>query len=489
MLDSRTGREAVIALCAGLAGVAGSYLLAGSTRAFVVAPIDVLVVNLTPGAIVAWMIENVGTEAHLIHLAISGLVATVLLAAAARAGIRLARSPGPPVAGVLFAGLLAWGATWGITRAPTLSLGAAVPVAVVAGLAVLPRATASHDPSRRRVLVAGAAALSALGVAGLLGRGLGGGSGGGDGEAPIDEEVMALRREADELSLSVATDDMPGLVTEIGDFYHTDIASFDPQIAAEDWSLTITGEVGEDVTVTYDELTAMPTEHRHVTLRCVGESLNGRKLDSAVWTGTPIRTLLEEAAPDSECNCVMLRADDGYFVQFPLAALADGFLAWGMNGEPLPRSHGAPVRALVPGHWGETNVKWLEQIELLDEAVDGYWEQRGWHGTGPVETVAKLWSVADLDDGRVEVAGHAYAGTRGIDRVEVSTDGGETWTDATLSEPLPGEDVWRQWRHRFERDGTHDVVVRATDGEGRLQPREERDSFPSGATGWVTQSV
>jgi len=121
--------------------------------------------------------------------------------------------------------------------------------------------------------------------------------------------------------------------------------------------------------------------------------------------------------------------------------------------------------------------------------MDGYWEQRGWHGTGPVNTVAKLWSTTTLDSGAIELAGHAYAGTRGIDRVEVSTDGGSTWRHAELSERLPGDDVWRQWRHEFDPDGSHEVVVRAIDGEGTVQPEARSDAYPSGATGWVRQTV
>jgi DMSO/TMAO reductase YedYZ molybdopterin-dependent catalytic subunit len=278
-------------------------------------------------------------------------------------------------------------------------------------------------------------------------------------------------------------------VSTFEEFYYVDIAEFDPTLSPDDWSLTITGEVGDDVTVTFDELTNMPTDRRFVTLRCVGEKLNGHKLDTAIWTGTPIAPLLEKADPDGECGCAMLHAEDDYFVQFPIEALEDGFLAWGMNGQPLPRAHGHPVRVLIPGHWGETNVKWLSEIELLDKEMDGYWEQRGWHGTGPVNTVAKLWSDTELGNGNIEVAGHAYAGTRGIDRVEVSIDGGDTWQDAALSEPLPGADVWRQWRHEFAPDGTHEVVVRAVDGQGALQPQEQSGSFPSGATGWVSKTI
>jgi hypothetical protein len=106
-----------------------------------------------------------------------------------------------------------------------------------------------------------------------------------------------------------------------------------------------------------------------------------------------------------------------------------------------------------------------------------------------VNTVAKLWTTNRLDDGRVEVAGPAYAGTRGIETVEVSTDSGDSWVEADLSAPLPGEDVWRQWVHRYEPAGPHEVVVRAWDGTGTRQPRTEADAFPSGPSGWVTRTV
>jgi len=187
----------------------------------------------------------------------------------------------------------------------------------------------------------------------------------------------------------------------------------------------------------------------------------------------------------------MLRGEDGYYVQFPVDVLAEGFLAWGMNGKELPAGHGHPVRVLIPGHWGETNVKWLSEIELLNVEEDGYWEERGWEGTGEVKTVAKLWDegVTEIDDGRIELAGHAYAGTRGIERIEVSTDGGGSWTDAALSDPLPDADVWRQWRHVFDPDGTHEVVVRAVDGEGNRQIREPSDPSPTGSSGWVRRTV
>jgi len=483
---SRT--DLLYAVLAGITGLAGSYAVGGYTRQFIAAPIDAIVVRMTPGAIVAFMIQNVGEQGHLLHIALSFAIAAGSLAATALVGLYAARRLDRPTVGVGLAGTLAWGLTTLITAEPLLAVGAAGPVTVFAAIGAAPNASAEHDPSRRRTLLSGVSALAFLGFSVGFRRLVPDADADAGETRELDEEVPEIMRGADENSLDVEGD-IPGLVSTFDEFYNVDIAEFDPNLSPEDWSLTITGEVGDDVTVDFDELTDRPTERRFVTLRCVGENLNGQKLDNAVWTGTPIKPLLEEADTEGECGCAMLRAEDDYFVQFPIEALENGFLAWGMNGQSLPKSHGHPVRVLIPGHWGETNVKWLDEIELLDEEMDGYWENRGWHGTGPVNTVAKLWSDTELDNGNIEVAGHAYAGTRGIARVEVSTDGSETWQQAELSEPLPGDDVWRQWRHEFEADGTHDVVVRAIDGEGNLQPEDRSESFPSGATGWVTKTI
>ena len=478
-----SGSELLTAVLAGLTGVAGSYAVAGYTRQFIVAPIDALVVRLTPGRLVTFVIENIGEKGHLLHIALSVCLAVGLLGVIALLGVRVADRLTQPTLGIVFAGGLAWGVTAAITATPPLAVGAAAPVLVFTGLGINTDDAIDHSSGRRRVI---ASAAAFIGVAAGVGRLA---NAGGDGAtAPVSEAVNDRLQQASTRSLDI-NGDLPGLVSEIGEFYNVDIAEFDPEVPADDWSMTISGAVGDDVTISYEELTAMPTEHRYVTLRCVGEDLNGEKMDTAIWTGTPIKPLLDAADPQGECGCAMLRAEDDYFVQFPVDALENAFLAWEMNGQPLPQSHGHPVRVLVPGHWGETNVKWLSEIELLDEELDGYWEQRGWHGTGPVNTVAKLWSTTTLDSGAIELAGHAYAGTRGIERVEVSTDGGSTWQDAELSEPLPGDDVWRQWRHEFTPDGSHEVVVRAVDGEGTIQPEERSDSYPSGATGWVRQTV
>jgi len=488
MMDSRLR----VAALAGASGVAGSFAAAGYTREFVAAPVDALVVRATPGALVAWMITNVGESAHALHVALAVGITAGLLGATAVVGRAVSARSGWRLAGAGLAGVLSWAIAATVTDAPGLALAAGAPVAVVTAVEAGPAARRELDVTRRRVVRSTAGALGFASVASAVGWYRSAGGGGDALPAATGQRSEAVQQQleaATDRELDLAADDVPGLVSPIGEFYNVDIAQFDPTVPDDDWTLTVTGEVESPQQFDFADVRERPTEHRFVTLRCVGEGLNGRKLDTAVWTGTPLKPLLEEVDPGGDCGCAMLRAHDDYFVQFPVDALEDAFLAWGMNGRPLPKSHGHPVRVLVPGHWGETNVKWLSEIELLDEEADGYWEERGWHGTGPVETVAKLWDDTRLGDGRIEVAGHAYAGTRGIERVEVSTDGGSTWTDAELSEPLPDEDVWRQWRHVYEADDAHEVVVRATDGEGQLQPEERADSFPSGATGWVSERI
>jgi DMSO/TMAO reductase YedYZ molybdopterin-dependent catalytic subunit len=490
----------LVGLFAGLSAVAGSYAVAGFTPSFVVAPVAGVLSRHLPDVVIRYAITVLGSLGQQLNLlTAAALVVTGIgtVAAASRyAGRRLHNRALP----VVVTTALTWGLAVSLTGQIRLSLAAALPAGAIVLLAVAvdalsARESSPGDPSagRRSILATGA---STLGV-GLLGYVLGSQrtAGGGTERAPLGnttsgDSAPSRRQElldaAEQQSFDV--DGMEPLVSE--NFFTVDVNAVDPTVDAEAWTLSVTGAVETEVTVDYEEVRSMPATDRFETLRCVGESLNGQKMDTALWTGVPIMDLVERAGPRSGCECVMLRAADDYYEEFPLAAMDDGLLAFGMNGTELPRAHGYPVRALVPGHWGEINVKWLTEIELLERETAGYWEERGWHGTGPVNTVAKLHAENDLADGRKEVGGHAYAGTRGIERVDVSTDGGDTWTAAELSEPLEGVDAWRQWRYAYDPPGgAHQVVVRATDGTGAVQPSEETGAFPSGPTGWVSRTV
>jgi len=479
--------RAVVALAGGVAAVAGSYAVVGGSPAFVATPIANATVTLAPAVLVTFAITvlgDIGSQlAYGTGLAATAVVLGVVAGGARIAAARLARPFAAPVGVTLAVGVVAAA----LSGSGTSAVGAAVGAALVSTVVDLGRADAdaareTGDDSRRAIL-SGVVAV-AFGLLALGGRRVLATDTDDADEEPIPDDVAAMLADARAKSFDVEF--LEPLVSD--HFYTVDIANVDPAPNREDWSVRIHGAVGEETTYTFADVDAMEHEHRFETLRCVGERLNGRKMDTAVWTGVPLMDLLEPA--DLEGEYVMLRAADGFYEEFPVDALETGFLAVGMNGRSLPREHGAPARALIPGHWGEINVKWLTEIEILDEPATGYWEERGWHGTGPVNTVAKLWAENHLGDGRIEVAGLAYAGTRGIERVEVSTDGGATWTDAELSEPLPGEDVWRQWVYRYDPPaGDHEVVVRATDGLGTLQPEDEKRAYPSGPSGWVSKTI
>jgi len=482
-----------VALLSGAAGVAGSYAIAGFRPSFLVAPIAGFMARVLPGSVITFAIVVLGDLGDQLNLLTAFALAATLLAATSLVAVYAGRRLDDGLAGAALAVALGALVAFAVTSAPAPSAGAGLAAGAVVAAGELGRTAAVPVPAgvsdeRRRVLGSLAGTVGFVVAGTLLGRR--GESHGGTAQVGSSvvgsQEGMALLGEADEKSLDVGG--LEPLVSP--DFYEVDINAIDPDLDAEEWTLSITGAVEEETTFDYEELTAMASEEQFNTLRCVGEQLNGEKMDNALWTGVPVMDIIEAAGLELDECCVMLRAADGFFEEFPLSALEDGFLAYGMNGRVLPRGHGYPVRALIPGHWGEINVKWLTEIEVLESEQDGYWENRGWHGTGPVETVAKLHAVNHHDDGTIEVAGHAYAGTRGIERVEVSTDGGDTWTGTTLSEPLPGDDVWRQWTHTYDSPGDeHEVVVRATDGTGQLQPSEEASPYPSGPSGWVSMSV
>ncbi|MFB6116955.1 molybdopterin-dependent oxidoreductase [Halosegnis sp.] len=487
---STIAQTLVPALAAALAAVGGSFAVAGFTPAFVPAALASAVARLSPGALVTFAITVLGDLGKLLNIAMGFALGVGLFGALTAIAIAVGRRTDMAVASPVLAGVSVFAAAALLTDTLFASLvggfAAAVVLAVGPVLAYLP-ATTGVAPGRRHALGTVGTALATVGLGYAVGRNRGDGP---SREPVTDPEVRSLLDDATAKSLSVE-----GLEPLVSDqFYTVDIAAAAPTITADEWTLSVTGNVEQEVEIDYDELTGMESREVFATLRCVGESLNGKKMDTALWTVVPAAELVDRAGASGNC-CVMLRAADGYYEEFPLSALREGLFAYRMNGRPLPRGHGYPVRALIPGHWGEINVKWVTEIEVLDEEVDGYWEKKGWHGTGPVNTVAKLHAV-DRADGQITVAGHAYAGTRGISAVEVSTDGGATWTEATLSEPLPSPeadraiDAWRQWAHEYEAPGgRHEVVVRAREADGTLQPREETGAYPSGPSGWVSKEI
>lgn len=277
-------------------------------------------------------------------------------------------------------------------------------------------------------------------------------------------------------------------LTPNDEFYVTSYGS-PPDIRIEQWSLSIKGLVEKPITLTYPQLTARSMVSEIVTLECVGNGVAADAISTANWEGIPLKMLLEEAGASAEGVDVVFRASDGYSDSIPLARVMQGdvLVAHRMNSVPLPRGHGFPVRIIVPGIYGMKNVQWLTEIEVVGQDYKGYYQQKGWSD----EAVVKTSSHIDLPGhggvikgAATTVQGYAFAGTRGIRKVEVSVDGGERWHDATL-EPELSLYAWRFWQYRWELPppGRYSLAVRAMDGTGRLQITEEQAAFPDGAVG------
>ena len=166
-------------------------------------------------------------------------------------------------------------------------------------------------------------------------------------------------------------------------------------------------------------------------------------------------------------------------------------LAYEMNGVELPDRHGYPLRVIVPGYFGEKHVKWLTRIELTDAEAKGFYESQGWGPDFIVPTRSRFdvpdnWSSVSLGKltAPIEVKGIAFGGDRGISRVELSFDGGNSWRDAEIY--YAGGDLsWSLWRAEWMPDSAGDymLVVRATDGDGDVQEWEEDRGPFSGVAG------
>ena len=293
-----------------------------------------------------------------------------------------------------------------------------------------------------------------------------------------------------------STPKLRSALTPNDEFYVTSYQN-PPDIRIEQWSLSIAGLVEGPLTLTYPQLTARPAISEIVTLECVGNGLAADAISTAQWEGVLLKTLLEEAGVSSQGMDVVFRAADGYSDSIPLERVMQGdvLVAHRMNGVVLPRGHGFPARIIAPGIYGMKNVQWLTEIEVVGQDYKGYYQQKGWSD----EAIVKTSSHIDLPGhggvikgSTTVVQGYAFAGTRGIRQVEVSTDGGETWNAAAL-EPELASAAWRFWRYQWTipKSGRYTLQVKATDGTGRRQITEEQAAFPNGAGGLheITVSV
>jgi DMSO/TMAO reductase YedYZ molybdopterin-dependent catalytic subunit len=292
-------------------------------------------------------------------------------------------------------------------------------------------------------------------------------------------------------------------VTANQDFYIvTKNAVADPVVDANTWRLIVDGQVDHPVQVDYATLLALPSVDVTKTLECISNLTAGCNMASfgcdlmstAVWRGVTLGDLLNLAGGlKANVVDVAFLSIDEFSSGLPAEVVLDPgtLVVYQMNGGVLPREHGYPARLLVPGRYGMKNPKWLAEIRALDQPYVDWYQQRGWSRDGVIKTMSRIDVPVDnamLSAGLQRVAGVAYAGDRGITKVEVSADGGGAWQVASILEPAAGPDAMVRWETMFRMGAAPaTLVVRATDGSGTVQPDDFGLPAPDG--GWGQDSI
>ena len=461
-------------------------------------------IEVLPGAIV---VPLIGLLQHWAKRLLVGGVIGIFLVSGAVTGA-LAVDPTRKDRTVLLSGVLPWIGTLvlGQVFAPgavdlgsvllTSGIGAATYFAalqLLSGVATYQpaRSAAIRSPSRRRVLY-GAAAFSALVAVASLGGGAAIRAVAKRAEG-IPFVARRLRSKVDPPAALPTFDSIANLtprVTDNADHYTVDTTLIKPTADIATWQLDIGGAVAEPFSLTYDELLDLEAVEQLKTLECISNEVGGDLMSTALWTGVPLRDLLSRAKPKPETYDVKLTSIDGYTdsIRIEKAMEEDTIVAYLMNGVTIPLDHGYPARLLVPNIYGMKNVKWLRSIECVTFDYLGYWMERGWSDIAVVNTNTRIDTPSrsvKWAGGSIPIAGVAFAGARGVARVEVSTDGGKTFAAAEL-EPALGPLTWVRWRLDWTPAGPnrYQIVARSTDKTGALETEIRREPFPNGATGW-----
>lgn len=285
-------------------------------------------------------------------------------------------------------------------------------------------------------------------------------------------------------------------ITPVDQFYVVSKNFADPVVDGRTWKLSVGGMAAKPVTLTLDDLRALPSTTEYVTLECVSNDVGGPQISTGSFTGVPLANLVEMASPQSQASWVAFQARDGYTESLALSVVRSQpeiLVAYDLNGAPLPTAHGYPARILIPGHYGMKGPKWLDSISLVNQEARGYWENQGWDHNAVVKTMSRIDAPQDGDIvklGPLVIGGVAFAGTRGISKVELSMDGGATWGEVPFDPPLSNL-TWVVWRTSWTpaAEGAYRLSVRATDGSGNLQSKASAPSYPDGSTGYHTVQV
>ena len=330
-----------------------------------------------------------------------------------------------------------------------------------------------------------------------------------DGKIVLSEEPLVLE---------TSTENLGDFITPTKSFYvrtHFPV----PKIDKNKWRLSVEGEVEKPFEINFDDLSKLESKKIPATLECAGNSrsflepkvkgvqwrLGG--VGNAAWTGVPLWILLERAGVRQTAREIILEGADrgkledpkaprgeiNFARSIPLEKAKDVLLAYKMNDVELPPEHGFPVRAIVPGWYAVASVKWLQRIIVTEKPFNGYyqtldysfWKRRGdlseLTALSEIQTKTVITSPSESEmvsaNSNVRISGAAWTGNGTIAKVEVSADGGSTWSEAKLLEDSK-PNAWRLWEFDWKTPaapGKATLIARATDSNGGTQP-SERDA-------------
>ena len=258
-----------------------------------------------------------------------------------------------------------------------------------------------------------------------------------------------------------------------------------PAVSVHGWKLSVAGAVDAPFEILYDDLVQQERRVLPATLECAENPVGGGLVSTAEWTGVSLASLVAKARLRPEGRFLRLTGADGFTRTLPLAKAlhADTLVVWSMNGNKLPGNHGFPLRAIVPGWYGMSSVKWLRTVEVTDrEDTSEAYRRRlrsllaGVRVAEPVGAVAvksvfsRPLEGAILTGRRFVVRGAAWAGEKPVQAVDVSADGGKSWGRAGLGKPVPY--TWALWEYEWKipAAGDYELVVRADGQPGERAP-------------------
>lgn len=286
----------------------------------------------------------------------------------------------------------------------------------------------------------------------------------------------------------------PPFITPNTDYFVTRIGAL-PKIEPSSYRLEIKGLVQTPKKLTLEELYAMPMKELTLTVECIGNRAGGSLVSTAVWKGVLLHDILKSLGMSEAATGVRYEAADSYFASHTMAQVRDNgvMVALYMNGVPIPQLHGFPVRILNPGFYGVKQPAWITSIAVIDKPMKDYWEDSGWDCSPPIAVDSTFFFPKDPATVKrnepLKLGGAAFGGTR-VARVELTSDGGKTWKEASIVKKMDADHVWVFWEAEliFPAAGDYLVQARATDIRGHSQPENDPDPA-NGTDEWPTLRV